>query len=125
MNARDVLILSTDPLAGALLGAGVELAGYIPHFPLEDEPPRDALRRVRPAVALIDCDHEGACTESFFGPALMTGARIAVFSSTRSRRALEPIAAEFGVRLFGLPLEFEELVAILQAPSSAPHAHNP
>jgi len=114
MKVLGVLILSTDPLAAALLGAAVELAGHTPCFPHENENPRDTLRRVRPAVALIDCDHEDACTETFFGPAMMIGARLAVFSSSRSRRALEPIAAEFGVHVFGLPIDFDELSRILE-----------
>jgi len=114
MKVLGVLILSTDPLAAALLGAAVELAGHTASFPHENEHPRDTLRRVRPAVALIDCDHEDACTETFFGPAMMIGARLAVFSSSRSRRALEPIAAEFGVHVFGLPIDFDELSRILE-----------
>jgi hypothetical protein len=116
MTPRAVLIFSNDALAGALLGAAVELVGASAEFPHADEEPRDALLRVRPAVALIDCDHETACTESFFGPALMIGARVAVFSSSRSQRALDPIAKEFGVRAFGLPIEFAELSKIIQAP---------
>jgi hypothetical protein len=114
MTRRTVLILSTDPFAAALLGGGVELAGFIPVFPQKDESARDALRRTRPSVALIDCDYDDACTESFFGPALMTGARLAVFSSTRSKRAMEPVAAAFGVRLFELPIEFEALKQLLE-----------
>ena len=120
MNVLGVLILSTDPLAAALLGAAVELVGHTPHFPRENENPRDTLRRVRPAVVLIDCDHEGACSETFFGPAMMTGARLAVFSSSRSRRALEPIAAEFGVHVFALPLDFDELSRILEGRQDPP-----
>lgn len=112
---RLVLIFSTDAFAGALLGAAVELVGATPVYPLDGEGPRDALLRVRPAVALVDCDHEVACTESFFGPALMIGARVAVFSSSRSRRVLDPIAQEFGVRTFGLPVDFEALSEIIGA----------
>ena len=114
MNVLGVLILSTDPLAAALLGAAVELVGHTPYFPRENENPRDTLRRIRPAVVLIDCDQEDACSETFFGPAMMTGARLAVFSSSRSQRALGPIAAEFGVHAFGLPIDFDELRRILE-----------
>ena len=114
MTQRTVLIFSTDALAGALLGAAVELVGATPAYPTAGETPRDALLRIRPAVAFVDCDHEDACTESFFGPALMAGARVAVFSSSRSRRALEPVAEEFGVRTFGLPIDFGELSEIVQ-----------
>ena len=114
MTQRTILIFSTDALAGALLGAAVELVGATPIYPHAGEGPRDALLRVRPAVALVDCDHETACTESFFGPALMIDARVAVFSSARSVRALDPIAKEFGVRTFGLPIDFEELSEIVR-----------
>ncbi|MDB4878247.1 MAG: hypothetical protein JWM41_4693 [Gemmatimonadetes bacterium] len=115
MNDSGVLIFSTDPLAAALLGAAVELAGFVVHFPHAGESPRDALMRTRPTVALVDCDHEEACTESFFGPAMMAGATIGIFSSKHSRRTLEPIAAQFGVRTFGLPIDFDELSSILAA----------
>jgi hypothetical protein len=114
MTQRAVLIFSTDALAGALLGAAVELVGGSAQYPRADEGPREALLRLRPAVALVDCDHETACTESFFGPALMLGARVAVFSSSRSKRTLDPIAGEFGVRSFGLPIDFAELSEIVQ-----------
>jgi hypothetical protein len=114
MSDSAVLVFSGDSLAGALLGAAVELAGYRVAFPLDGESPRDAVLRVRPRAALVDCDHQDACTETFFGPAMMVGARVAVFSSTRSRRSLEPIAAEYSVRTFALPIEFAELVAVLE-----------
>ena len=113
MNARIVLIFCADSLAAALIGAAVELAGFQAEFPDEDEPPREAVLRLRPRVALVDCDHEDACTESFFGPALMIGARVAVFSSKRSHRALQPIAATFNVRLFTLPVDVADLNALI------------
>ena len=108
-----VLIFSTDALAAALIGAAVELSGYPPVFQSEGESPLDAMMRVRPAAVLVDCDHEDACTEAFFGPAMMVGARVAVFSSKASIRTLQPIAAEFDVRLFALPIDFADLSALL------------
>ena len=115
MTARYILVFSTDPLAGALLAAAAELAGYTPVFPRDRERPRDALLRTRPAVVLVDCDHDGACTEEFFGPAMMMNAGVAIFSSSRSRRTLEPIAVEFGVTTFSLPMEFDQLAALLSS----------
>ena len=114
MTGSVVLIFATDPLAAALLGAGVELAKGTPAFPREQEKPRDALLRVKPRLVMIDCDHADACTEALFGPAMMIGARISVFSSTRSRRTLEPIAREFNVATFGLPVDFDELARLLR-----------
>ncbi len=113
MKPSGVLVLSSDPLAAALVAAAAELAGYVPQFALEQESPRDALLRTWPRVVLVDCDHDDACTEAFFGPALMAGARIAVFRSTRTRRAFEPIAAEFGVRTFELPMDAAALGDLL------------
>lgn len=112
-DAVTVLVFSPEALAAALLGAAVELAGYAPCFPLDDESPRDAVMRLRPAAALVDCDHQTACTEGFFGPAMMVGVRVAVFSSTRSIRTLQPIAAEFDVRLFSVPVDFPDLATLL------------
>lgn len=110
-----VLVFSVDPLAAALLGAAVEVAGHVVAFPQPGESARDAVMRLRPRAALVDCDHEEACTESFFGPAMMVGARVAVFSSQRSQRALEPIAEQFRVRMFKLPIEVSELDLLLEA----------
>src|SRR5581483_7092760 len=104
---------SVDPLAAALLGAAAELAGFTPQFAASAESPRDALLRTRPAVALVDCDHNDACTESFFGPALMAGARVVIFSSSRSSRNLQPIAEEFGVRTITLPIDAAALARVL------------
>ena len=113
VGVRSILVFSNDPFAAALLGAAAELAGFAPHFALHAEAPREALLRTRPAVALVDCDHEQACTESFFGPALMAGARVVIFSSSRSTRNLEPIAEEFGVRAITLPIDVESLARVL------------
>lgn len=115
MSSPAVLVFSADPFAAALLGAAAELSGYVAAFPRVGELPRDAILRVRPRAVLVDCDHEEACSERFFGPALMTGARVAVFSSHRSRRTLEPIAAQYGVRTFSLPIDVPRLAALLDS----------
>ena len=120
MSAHQVLVFSTDPLAGALLAAAAELAGYEPVFPRDRERPRDALLRTRPALALVDCDHDEACTEEFFGPAMMMNAGVAIFNSSRSRRTLEPIADAFGVTTFALPIDFEQFATLLASSQRAP-----
>lgn len=104
-----VLILSSDPLAAALLGAAVELAGHLPHFPQEHEPPRSALLRVRPRLVLVDCDHEEACAEGFIGPALMTDARVLCFRARKSARDVAELCSRLGVRVLDLPAEHAEL----------------
>ncbi|MBA3671094.1 MAG: hypothetical protein H0W68_03595 [Gemmatimonadaceae bacterium] len=98
-----VLIISHDPLASALLGAAVEIAGHAPHFPQDGERVRVSLLRVRPRLVLVDCEHDEACSESFVGPSLMTGARILLFRSSRSRVPVKDFVSRLGLRTVELP----------------------
>jgi hypothetical protein len=113
--SRDaVLVLSEDPLAAALLAAATELAGYAPRFPLPNEPSRTALRRVRPGLVLVDCDHTEACTDEFVGPALMTGSRVLLFRSPRTRRDVSGLSARIGLRVAEMPMAHEPLTQLLR-----------
>jgi hypothetical protein len=109
-----VLILSSDPLAAALLGAAVELAGHVPHFQRKDESARNALLRVRPRLVLVDCDHEEGCTDEFVGPALMTGARVLLFRSQRTHRNMNEFATRLSLRIVDMPSEHDALTALLR-----------
>jgi hypothetical protein len=108
-----VLIISTDPLAGALIGAAVELAGHAPHFAQLTEVSRGALLRVRPRLVIIDCDHEEACSDEFVGPALMTGARVLLFRSRRSTREISEFASRMELRVVDMPVDHQSLTSIL------------
>ena len=114
MSRHAVLIFSVDPLAAALLGAVVELAGHAPHFPQQDEAARGALMRVRPRLVVIDCDHEETCSEGFVGPALMTGAQVVLCRSRRTRHDVREFAARLGLEVVDLPNDQEKLARILQ-----------
>ena len=113
MNRHAVLVLSSDALAAALLGASVELAGHAPRFPLFEEAARTALLRVRPRLVLIDCDHEDGCSDAFIGPALMTGSRVLLFRSRRTRRDVTELAGRLGVQVMDMPMEHESLTGAL------------
>ncbi len=113
MSRHAVLVLSSDPLAAALLGAAVELAGHAPRFPQSEEAARAALLRVRPRLVLIDCDHEDGCSDAFIGPALMTGSRVLLFRSRRTRRDATELAARLGVEVMDMPMEHESLSRVL------------
>jgi hypothetical protein len=113
--SRDaILVLSNDPLSAALLGAATELAGYSPRFPLPDEHARAALRRVRPRLVLVDCDHADACTDEFVGPALMTGSRVLLFRSHRTAHDRGEFAKRLSLPVLDLPVEHEPLTRVLQ-----------
>jgi hypothetical protein len=110
LSRHAVLILSADAVAAALLGAVVELAGHEPHFAQPDEAARDALRRVHPRLAVIDCDHEEACSDSFIGPALMTGAEVLLFAPDRRRGAAGGFARRLGLTVIRMPSDHEALL---------------
>ena len=114
VRVEAVLVFSSDPLSGALLGAAVELGGYHPHFAAADEPARGALLRVRPRVVLIDCDHEESCSEEFVGPALMTGARVLLIRSGRTVRDMTDFAMRLSVRIVDMTVEHGVLGDILR-----------
>jgi len=114
VNHRPVLVLSSDDLAGALLAALAESAGLSPVFARPAETPRDALRRLRPDVVLVDCEHETACTEQFLGPVRMTGATALVFGRGADAERLRSLADQHRVRVFTLPLDAEELARAIR-----------
>lgn len=117
MRYPTALIISHDPVVAALVGAAVELAGLAPSFPAPGESPRNALRRMRPSLVLADCDREDTASESFVGPTLMTGARMAVFCSaahTACERT-KAIADRHGLAFFTLPDDTEALHAWVAA----------
>ena len=108
-----VLIFSSDSLAAALLAAAVELAGHAPVFARHDEVARSALLRVRPQLVLIDCDHEETCCDEFVGPALMTGARVLLFRSRRTRRDATEFADRLVLRIADMPVAHDEFATLL------------
>jgi len=112
VNRHAVLVLSSDPLAAALMGAAIELAGHAPRFPLSEEIARTALLRVRPKLVLIDCDHEDGCSDAFIGPALMTGSRVLLFRSRRTHRDVTEIAGRLGLQVMDMPIEHEPLTRL-------------
>ena len=114
VSRQVVLIISSDSLAAALLGAAVELAGHMPHFAGTDERVRAALLRVRPRLVLVDCDHEEACTDEFVGPAIMTGAKVVLFRSKRSTADRAEFSDRLGLRILDMPKEHESITALLR-----------
>lgn len=111
-----VLVLSTDVLAAALLGALVEMAGYTPSFARPGEPARDAIRRVRPGVVLADCDYPDACGLGLIGPAKMIGVRVLLFGRPTLAAHVRERAAHFDVEVLDLPAGCDAMQRALAAP---------
>lgn len=98
-----VLVIPHDAVIGALLADLVQLAGYRLLFAADDEAPRRAIERLRPAIVLVDCDHDDACSESFRIAAAAASIEVVLFSGTHSERELQGIARRYGVKYFALP----------------------
>ena len=108
-----VLVLSSDPLAAALLGAAIELAGFAPHFPHSNESARVALLRARPRLVVVDCDHEEGCSDAFIGPALMTGSRVLLFRSRRTKHDASELSTRLGLSVAEMPMDHGPLSRLL------------
>jgi DNA-binding response OmpR family regulator len=103
VDATSVLVVSPDALAAALLGALVEIDGYAPRFARRGESPRDALRRLRPAVVLVDCGAAEGGGATVVGPARMLGVRVVAFAPAASADHARRCAEELGVAWLALP----------------------
>jgi hypothetical protein len=85
-----VLILSSDAVAAALVGALVETLGYAVRFHQPPEDPTETLRRERPDVAMVDGSDQLMISDAVLGHAAMRGISVVVFGS---REALDGIRA--------------------------------
>lgn len=124
-RAAAALILSTDTLGAALLGAALELLGYRAVFPLEGETGADALRRLKPGVVLVDGGDEFLSDTAVLGPALMTGARLVFFGTAERVRDLRVLAARYEATLLALPDDVDDLARVLWHTPSAGRVTEP
>jgi hypothetical protein len=119
------LILAPDPLAGALMGAALELIGIPPVFALAEEHGKTALLRCRPRYVLLSHDEPCARDESVLGPALMTGARIFVFGTHEQVTALQPLMSRHKIEPIVLPKALDALRALLRGETESSRRQPP
>jgi DNA-binding NtrC family response regulator len=104
-----VLILSTDAVAAALLGALVETLGYLVRFYHAPESPDEAMRRTRPSVALVDCADPTLMNDEVLGRAKMRGISVLIFGSPDALRRVRQIAQEHALGALVMPATAEML----------------
>jgi len=104
-----VLILSSDAVAAALLGALVETLGYLVRFFHPPELPDTALRREKPAVAMVDCDDPTVMTDETLGHAKMRGVSVVMFGSPDALRRVRQLALDHALDTLIMPASLEQL----------------
>jgi DNA-binding NtrC family response regulator len=109
-----VLILSTDAVAGALLGALIETLGYLVRFYHPPELPDDAMRRTKPSVALVDCADPTLMNDEVLGRARMRGISVLIFGSPDALRRVRQIAHEHALGELVMPASPEMMDEALQ-----------
>ena len=109
-----MLILAREEIVAALLGLMVELQGLEPIYLDGVEIAEDVIRRERPSVVVIDCDHQD-CTDSLLDAVREAGAKPILFSPFRFEREVNRVARKHGVDSFTLPADPENFGRLLQA----------
>lgn len=104
-----VLILSSDAVAAALLGALIETLGYLVKFYHPPEPPEETLRRERPTVALVDCEDPTVMNDEVLGRAKMRGISVIIFGSANALAAVRELASSHQIETLLMPTPLEAL----------------
>jgi hypothetical protein len=107
-----VLILAREEVVAALLGLMVELRGLEPLYLGKADIAEDVIRRQRPSVVVVDCDHQD-CTESLLNAVREAGAKPILFSPFRFANEVSRVAARHGVSSFTLPTDPESFGKLL------------
>lgn len=105
--------MSSDALAGALLGAAIELVGFRVVFTGGQEPVPDAIRKHKPLVVLVDATLAVAADPASLGPALMTGAGVVYFGTATRLNDLKAYSVTATAAQLALPDELDRLPLIL------------
>jgi hypothetical protein len=99
-----VLIISHDAVGAALIGALVETLGYVVGFLKPPETADEAMRRVRPSVAMVDCEDPDALSVELIGRARMRAIAVLMFGSRVVTRRMRELAEQYDLRSISLPV---------------------
>jgi DNA-binding NtrC family response regulator len=109
-----ILILSSDAVAAALLGALIETLGYSVKFARPPERFEDSVRRVRPRVCLVDSMEPGIHGDGFLGRAAMRGISVVIFGSAEALNRVRALALEHAIDTILVPPDTGTLAATIE-----------
>ena len=102
-----VLVVSTDPVIGGIVGLLVELSEHRPVFDDGRELPEAALTRHLPHLVLVDVEHRDGFSPEFIAHAEREGVRVVAFGHRDPVGEIERRAAECGVRHVLMPPDLD------------------
>jgi hypothetical protein len=109
-----ILVIAKEPLIQTLMCSLVDLSGHQAAWPRGDETAGAAILRVRPGLLLLDCEHDCACEEEAYEMAASVGARVLLFTPSRTHAEVADFAALRGLRSLALPIRLHEFSETLQ-----------
>ena len=109
-TGHKILIVASDPILAALVGTLVEFARYTAAFPAPDEPPTQALTRVKPlAAVLLDVSEQNGVSDVFVSRAQRLAVPVLLFGGRAVLAERADWAARHGLATFALPDEISLL----------------
>lgn len=106
---QTVLIISSDAVGAALIAALVETLGYRVRFLVPPESTDDALRRLRPVVAMVDCEDPSNISPELIGRARMRGVSVLLFGSAEAVQGVRTLATQYDLHRLIMPATAEHL----------------
>lgn len=108
-----ILILSSDAVAAALLGALIETLGYAVRFARPPESTEQSIRRIRPKVCMLDCDDPSAFNDETIGRTAMRDISVVVFGTAGALERVRALVLEHDMETLLVPAEPDAVSAAL------------
>jgi DNA-binding NtrC family response regulator len=109
-----ILVIAKEPLIQTLMCSLVDLSGHHAAQPRSDEGVSGAIRRVRPQLLLLDCEHDSACEQDAYDAAADVGAEVLLFTPARTNAEVADFAKGRGLRSMALPIRLQDFAETLQ-----------
>lgn len=109
-----ILVIAKEPLILTLMCSLVDLSGHTATQTRSDESVTSAIRRVRPDLLLLDCEHDCACEEEAYDAAATVGAEVLLFTPARTNDEVADFARMRGLRSMALPIRLDQFTETLQ-----------
>ena len=119
MNDLTVLIVSTDPVIGALLALYVEVHQYRAAVLEEGEPPATAVTRSDARILIVDVEHRDGFTPAFIAGQRAAGRRVIAFSPKLLLQEVRQRAEVLDIEAFAMPLDAVHFKAMLEDAAAA------